>query len=390
MVICIAGRLPSISRAEMERSFGAARTQVFSPGAIVVDTGSFDIETYGSIVKAGRVVAEFPVSSWHEVSKKIAHHYTTNWKDASGKITLGISVYEKDVSSRDIQQCAIIIKSKLKSRGVSMRVVPNAEPVLSSATSHHNKLGLSANKVELLVVFGKKSVIVAESVGAQNITALAARDQARPHTDAFVGMLPPKLALTMVNLTGIRQSDSNDLTVLDPFCGTGVILQEASLLGYRAYGTDLSEKMVDYSTKNLAWLAKKYPSIAPARVHHGDAIETTWQPPIDAVASEVYLGQPFSAFPAPDKLTQVVGVCDMIFSKFLQNIAPQIATDTPLCLAIPAWRDTQGNLTHLPSSEKVGALGFKLIHLQHVAPEELVYFREDQVVARQLLLLCKK
>lgn len=51
------------------------------------------------------------------------------------------------------------------------------------------------------------------SVGAQNITALAARDQARPHTDAFVGMLPPvKLARIMVNLSGIKKG-----TILDPF-----------------------------------------------------------------------------------------------------------------------------------------------------------------------------
>src|SRR5690606_4224587 len=101
----------------------------------------------------------------------------------------------------------------------------------------HNKLGLSPNKVELLVVNGgKNGIIVAESSGTQNITALARRDQGRPKRDAFVGMLPPKLALLMLNLAAGGLDPEKSHRVLDPFCGTGVVLQEAALQGYSVYG----------------------------------------------------------------------------------------------------------------------------------------------------------
>src|SRR5690606_25237485 len=107
----------------------------------------------------------------------------------------------------------------------------------------------------LVVKASNGRVIVAESIGAQNITALAARDQGRPKRDAFVGMLPPKLAQMMINMAGPLTADpTQDLVqprILDPFCGTGVILQEAMLLRYGAYGTDLSEKMIRYSRDNL-------------------------------------------------------------------------------------------------------------------------------------------
>ena len=269
-----------------------------------------------------------------------------------------------------------------------MRLIPNKEPALNTATSHHNKLGLSPNKVEILVVADRKNIIVAESVGAQNISAYAARDQERPKRDAFVGMLPPKLAQIMVNLA--TQGSSDQLTVLDPFCGTGVVLQEALIAGYDVYGSDLSDKMIDYSNINIDWIKQKYRLEASSRIHQGDAMTTKWQAPIDAIVCEGYLGQPFSAPPSPAKLREVRGNCNHIISSFLKNLAQQISTDTPVCLAVPAWRDASGRLSHLDLTSQLDSLDYQRVDLQHVDQRDLVYFREDQVVARELLILRKK
>jgi len=51
-------------------------------------------------------------------------------------------------------------------------------------------------------------------------------------------MLPPKLAQILVNSVQAQ-------TVYDPFCGTGVIPQEALLLGRTASGSDLSDEIGD-------------------------------------------------------------------------------------------------------------------------------------------------
>ena len=114
---------------------------------------------------------------------------------------MGISAYNFNIDARDVQKVGIILKQKLKKSGISLRLVPNLEPALSTATSHHNKLGLAPNKVELIIVHtNDNKVVIAESTGSQNITAYAKRDQQRPKRDAFVGMLPPKLAQIMINL----------------------------------------------------------------------------------------------------------------------------------------------------------------------------------------------
>lgn len=375
--------------AELEKVHSSENVSWFSPTSATVDVPEFSIERLGGTQKAGQIVLQLPRSDWRQASMKIIAHYTKKWAVHEGKITLGISTYGFDVSNRDVQKTGIILKQKLKNSNSSLRLVPNTEPALNTAVSHHNKLGLSENKIELLVVRGAGGrVIVAESIGAQNITSLARRDQGRPKRDAFVGMLPPKLAQIMINLATPQSKDA-PIRLLDPFCGTGVILQEAALMGFSVYGTDLADKMIDYSKANLEWLASTHNISINSNLHQGDAMNARWQSPIDAVAAESYLGQPFSAPPSPPKLAEVRRNCNHIISSFLQNIAGQLQPGTPLCIAVPAWKDTNGTFTHLPLINQLETLGFTRFDFSHIKPSDLLYYREDQVVARELLVLSK-
>lgn len=386
MYIAILGRQPTLGIAELERIYGSDAVDFFSPYTATVETEELSLARLGGTLKAGRVVAEL-TGDWRQVSQKILSQYETAWANYDGKITLGISVIGLKANPREVQKTGITLKQRLKKSGVSLRLIPNIEAELSSATSHHNKLGLSDNKVELLVIRGKGGkIIVAESTGAQNITAYAKRDQERPKRDAFVGMLPPKLAQIMISLAHPQPG----ARILDPFCGTGVILQEAALQGYAVYGTDLAEKMIRFTRDNLNWLKDSHHIDFDWYVHEGDAMTTQWQQPIDAVVGELYLGQPFSAPPSLSKLAEVRRNCDHIISSFLSNIAPQLAAGTPLCVAVPAWKDANGTFTHLPLIDKLNKLGYEQVALKNVSPSDLLYYREDQIVARELLVLIKK
>ncbi len=200
MYIAILGRQPHLGMAELERLYGAPAVTWFGNDYATIESEGFNFELLGGSQKAGRVIATVQSNAWRDVSEAIVDYYMSQWKSINHKITLGLSVYGWDIPPRQIQKTGIILKKKLRDNNVSLRLIPNELPALSTASSHHNKLGLSPNKVELLIVHHRGTVVVAESVGAQNITALAARDQARPKTDAFVGMLPPKLARMMVNM----------------------------------------------------------------------------------------------------------------------------------------------------------------------------------------------
>lgn len=388
MIVCILGRQPELGFAELDALFPGA--EQFSPETALIKGGDFDIQTVGGTQKAGRVVHEFPHTNWAAISRVILERYTKEWLNNEHKITFGISVYgNPQVRTGDITRTALRLKQSVKKTGTSVRLVTSRESQLNTAISHHNKLGLSAHKIELLVVFGKNRTILAESVGAQNITALAKRDQERPKRDAFVGMLPPKLALMMVNM-GLGTTPPKDTQLLDPFCGTGVVLQEAALRGCTVHGSDLNPKMVDFSTQNLAWLERthRFMSGTIGVIEEGDATSHMWTmgAQLGAVVCETYLGQPFSATPSPAKLREVRGNCNHIVSKFLRNIHGQLNQQTQLCIAVPAWRDLKtGAITRLPLVHELESLGYQA---KNTRP--LLYFREEQVVARDILLLEKR
>jgi len=61
--------------------------------------------------------------------------------------------------------------------------------------------------------------------------------------------LLPKLARCMINLARAKPG----VTLLDPFCGTGSILIEAGLIGCRVLGSDVKQKMVRGSLRNLEY-----------------------------------------------------------------------------------------------------------------------------------------
>jgi len=393
MYIAILGRQPALGMAELEAVYGAPNTRWFSDQTAIVETDTFSIDRLGGTQKSGQVVAELR-GDWRQVSMKIVQEYSQLWAKHEGKITLGISAYGfGSTNPRDIQKTGIVLKQKLKNSGVSLRLIPNPEAALNTATAHHNKLGLSPNKVELLVVRNRDGkVIVAESTGTQNITAYTKRDQNRPKRDAFVGMLPPKLAQIMINLAEhgeIPDEQAKTLRLLDPFCGTGVVLQEAALLGYQVYGTDLADKMIDYTRANLEWLAQTHHVNTHIDLHQADARTAQWQQPINVVACESYLGQPFSAPPSPSKLTEVRGNCNQIISEFLKNIGTQLASGTPLCVAVPAWRSSDGSFTNLPLINSLDQLGYARHQFKNIKDSDLLYYRENQVVARELLVLVK-
>ncbi|QHU92802.1 methyltransferase domain-containing protein [Candidatus Saccharibacteria bacterium oral taxon 488] len=438
MYITLLGRQPEISLAELAAVFGADCVNRISQQFAEVQTSQFDITTLGGTIKYAEVITELPASrtdktSLLAASRFITQHYQAKWAHSPHKITLGLSAYNLAVAARDIQKTGLILKSSLKKSGTSLRLIPNDQPALSTATAHNNKLGGSPHKVELLLVkTTDRRLIIAESRGVQNITAYTRRDRHRPKRDAFVGMLPPKLAQIMLNLAlgagplarhrscgnsvmsripaissksnasgnAVRRTidlserlESDPLTevgrrhplILDPFCGTGTVLQEALLAGYDVVGTDLSQKMVDYTTENLSWLQSTF--TAPGNVidiHQADATTHRWpnSTHLAAVVCETYLGQPFSAPPAPQKLAEVVGNCNHIITSFLTNIRSQLAPNTPLCIAVPAWYDAFGRAAHLPLIKNLQQLGY---HQLNRTP--LIYRRPDQVVARELLIL---
>ena len=189
---------------------------------------------------------------------------------------------------------------------------------------------------------------------------------------------------------GRNDSWSTPLTILDPFCGSGTILQESLMMSLAAYGTDKNPKMPSESQKNIDWLRGKYHYLPDCRTEVADATNYKWHAPFDAVASEIYLGPPMSQIPVPIKLKAATHEVENILHGFLSNISPQIKPGFTLCLAVPAWNDGKNGFSRLDSLDILERVGYNRISISGISDEDLIYHREGQIVGRELLVLEKK
>jgi tRNA G10 N-methylase Trm11 len=396
--VAILGRQPALGLAELESLYGAGAVVPFGDSCLLdIDAADVDFGRLGGSMRIGSVIAEIDASKWETVEKHIIANIADIFPVIDGKLMFGISAFGRKADARKIAKTALLIKKAIKASGQSVRMVPHKGVELNSATVLYNKLHRE-NGFELLIITHEGSTIIAKTAAIQDIDAYAARDQARPKRDAKVGMLPPKLAQIIVNLSVGEATDSKSkICVLDPFCGTGVTLQEAMLMDYDIYGSDIDPRMVEYTIANLEWLDGHYPDVGDyRRIEMGDATNHTWdfskvQEPGSkiCVAGETFLGHPLAALPPGDQLSKIIYEANVINHRFLLNIVDQLKPGTRLCLAVPTWRGRHEFL-HLPMLDHLTEMGYTRMKFKHVENEDLIYHRENQIVGRELLVLLKR
>ena len=388
------GRQPNLGIAELESVYGADHLTFIWDKFVTSDLPieSFNLNRLGSVLKIAEIIDEIPLTQMKEIDFPLAEVTSKHLKDnaVSSKFNLAISSYGSGMNTSELTRLTLTMKKNLKREGFSIRIIPNKHEAISTAQVIHNNLTDNAKGLEIVLVRKKDSILIAKTNQEQDIEAYTARDQARPFRDAFVGMLPPKLAQTIINLA-VGQTDLKTIEILDPFCGTGVLLQEALLMGCPiVIGADLDERMVDFSRGNIDWLENKFDgSEQSITIEQGDATSTSWQK-FNCVAAETYLGKPLSTIPRKDFLREIIEPVNLLHKKFLKNLAVQIASGTRICLAVPAWRTENNQFVHLSVLDQLAELGYNRIALEKVSSKDLLYFRPDQIVARELVILTRK
>jgi len=381
------GRQPALGLAELESLYGAAELKPLAGAALLdIEAGEINFKRLGGTLKVAKVLTILPTAEWSALLKYLIESLPQHLQYLPpGTFRLGVSLYNLQLPLAQLNRDLLALKKVIRAHHRSVRIVPNKTLELNSAQVIHNQLTHKGGW-ELIFIRDGEQTILAQTMFVQDIAAYAARDQARPKRDARVGMLPPKLAQIIINLA----RPAAGARLLDPFCGTGVMLQEALLMGQPVIGSDLEPRLVDYASQNLDWLRRQFDrSLSPAKLIAADATSYRW-PKFDSLASEVYLGRPLNSLPTPPALNKIVQDVNTITEKFLKNLAGQTPPGFRGSLAVPAWRGPDGQLTHLPLIAKLTSLGYNRLSFEHARPAELVYFRPNQVVARELLVLTRK
>ncbi len=212
--IFILGNCPELAKEEL-KSLLRFNELLFKPPVLVLETdANIPFDRLGGTVKAGEVISDSIISELKKFPK----------------VDFGVSTYGEKLPN------LVAIKKELVASGIKARfVLPKEGTELSSVVIKKQML------VEFLVAYG----FTAKTIWVQAFEDWGKRDYGRPQVEAHIGMLPPKIARMMINV-------SQGKNILDPFCGVGTILMEGCELGLKMTGSDFDLRQVERSKENLA------------------------------------------------------------------------------------------------------------------------------------------
>jgi len=319
----------------------------------------------------------------------------------SGKMTIGISSFglAKDFGlsfSKDL-------KKHVKSAGGRMNFVsPKKGMQINTAQILFNDL-LTQPNAELTIIKHEETHYLVHTLLAQDIQAYEKRDTSKPARDARVGMLPPKLAQMMLNLATAHVEHESPLTIGDPFCGLGTLLQEGWLMGHQMIGSDVEDRMVQASEANMSHIEAEFPithSLRPRISQHdaGDPWPAKNEGFLQAVVTEPYLGPPLSKPPSSEEALEHGAKVARLYLRTFIALRHVLAPSGIVLFLLPAIRTSEGrDFMFLPPSllDEIEAIGYRRIQLvpkelqQEIAGTErgtLLYARPDAIVGRELTL----
>ena len=381
MHCAIIGREISLAYAELESVVGNFEKINHQSVAFGYNTTKhIDIDRFGTVIKLAEVVRKVSKSAdlSYEVSNTLQEIVQSR---KISNIDFGISVYGSKIPYRVYKKLLISTKKLLKKGGTKARFVESSDCVLNAAQIKHNKLDSSG--IEILLSYSDDQIILATTYAVQDIDSYSKRDYGRPCRDMKVGMFPPKLAQSMINISSI-QADS---IIYDPFCGSGIVLQESLLRDIEVWGSDMSTKMTKCSNSNLEWLNNNYTISQRYKVFAADATKLVSLPTQKYhIVTEGFLGKPFGTIPAKDDLDKVKHELSTIYLEFLKNIKNSSNQPENIVLTLPCWKQKNG-LEHLNIIDQIQKLGYTIKQFQSVDYDKVIYKRPNQIVGRQILVL---
>jgi len=341
----------------------------------------------GGTIKFGQVLDKIQVGS---ISRETVVKLL---KPADKKYNFGFSVYpENKKLSFKLRGIGLDIKKEFKSQGISSRLVMSRQENLSSVVVQKNKM-LGQSGAELVFLLDGNIVYLGKTSAVQPFASLSQRDFGRPGRDDFSGMLPPKLAQIMINLAKVKPGE----IILDPFCGSGTILQELLLRGFlNVYGSDISEKAVADTQKNIDWLVEKFSvNSQKVKIFKSDIkkISSLIKIKVDKIITEPFLGPPARGNRSEAEIKKILNDLTGFYKDIFTALPKVLKPKARVVIVFPILSSGRQDV-YLPKDlivnrnfKQVDALPQELQSIYKLSSQEtLVYQRAGQQVKRELLV----
>lgn len=197
------------------------------------------------------------------------------------------------------------------------------------------------------------------------------KDREMPFVNARAGMLPPKIARSMVNLV---PGDRENKLLVDPFCGSGRILVEAAELGFNVAGTDVSASQVADTQANLKHLGIEGRIFVQDATHLSERFTD-----IDCIVTEPFLGKPNLR---PDRVDFAVKGLEKLYLGCLKDWHKALKKGGFIVMVFPILKGAQKEYHTSRVIDAVKNLGYNLL-------ARVIYSRPEAEIRREIITLQK-
>jgi len=402
----ILGSNPTLSLAELTAVFNDGNLILAQKDIAILETNqeinANIIKKIGGTIKFGIIHSEIASFATKDILKFVA--IFAKPEKSESKFNFGVSLYGK--AKINTKVIAMEFKKMLKQSGVNSRWVISREPTLSSVVVEQNKL-ITKQGAEIVIIQFNKKFLLGKTLAVQPFKELSFRDYGRPARDDRSGMLPPKLAQIMINLSGAN----NDSVILDPFCGSGTILTEAMLMGYtHIIGTDISNKAITNTKTNIDWTKNNFKlQITNYKLLNADATQISKHlapDSVDAIITEPYLGPQRGRI----EIEKIKSELEKLYSKSLEEFKKILKPGGRIVMVWPVFqrahlslRGSISDRNNLTNTNIAGALHPNLNNFHIINPiptslqknifvkltnrDTIIYGREQQKVWREIVVL---
>ncbi len=256
---------------------------------------------------------------------------------------IGLSIFRFDQRSRDLRGrlLARTVKPWLKQQRLKTKIIqPTSKKGYSLSPMQVSRKKLIRDGVELVQIRMGNDVVSGVTEAISDPRSAVKRDTHRQFSMVTHGS-SVRLARILVNLADIQKG----MTVLDPFCGTGTILQEALLNDADVVGMDTDLACVRGTRENLESASKIFSIIGEWKVIAGNAkaiLDHIEPDSLDAIVTEPYLGPFLRRPPTKHEVNVIMDDLLKLYKSFLRGASRALKPGGRVVFITPRFHTTHG------------------------------------------------
>lgn len=360
-----------------------------TPFKILIKNNNFlilEIESLREFSRLGGIYKIVEITSENESIEKLYKNIKQNneffWLEEKARWCLSYYSVEKTDN--------IIYKkmSEYLNEEISKLVKKNKQ--IKNDIVEDNFREISVNKIknitEIILAYDGKKFYLGKTKIVFNSTDYIKRDLSRPFQDSSIS-ISPRIARILVNLLGLK----NNQTVLDPFCGTGTFLIEASILGLNVMGTDKRKECVYGTRKNLQWINKNQKKMnSNIMINDAEKLVNFSKKSIDGIVTEPILLPNLKRHPNERKTKELLKITQKTYVKAMISMNRILRENGRLVIVTPRVKTNRGKFISLDILYMIKESGFRFNRIHKNNQPIIVKYSKEQKIIREVWVMQKK